>query len=357
MRYVRFLKTPRIVLDDKPASRPHVWCLVTITSDLGDSFLPCHVQLSAELLAGESHDNEKVLVWASVQWTQGMRSLPIRLPLPKSAISSSSLRLKVGTASKSTCDDYQSLASQHSASVVSAWSAPFSQSLEAPRLAERRLQLASSTLCVWEETGNSIARHLWDAGILLSCHVDELLSTESELAHALFPDKTRSGLRVLELGTGCGIVGISLVQTLEDTDVIVTDLAEAHEIVARNLNHVKTAARSSIQFQELDWDEALPSNLDHTTTAFDLVVAADCTYNADSSPAFVDTISRIVNKSPSTIVAVAMKMRHSSEVVFFDLMAKAAFTKVSTMSYPLPADTKAAEETVELHMYRYTAPT
>ncbi|KAF2854601.1 hypothetical protein T440DRAFT_514498 [Plenodomus tracheiphilus IPT5] len=352
MRYVRFLKTPRIVDDNKSASRPHVLCLATITSDLGDTFLPCDVQLSAELLACDVHGNEKLLVWSYVQWTGGMRSLPITLPLPKSG-ASISLRLKVGLTPKSTCDDYQSLADQHATSVVSAWSAPFNRSTEAPRLAERRFQLASGTLNVWEETGNSIARHLWDAGIVLSCHLDRLLSKESEMAQVLFPGRTRSALQVMELGTGCGIVGISLAQNLEDIAVVVTDLAEASDIVQRNLSQVKTAARSCIQFQKLDWHEAIPVNLNATAITFDLVLAADCTYNADSSPAFVDTISRIVHKSPSTVVAIAMKMRHPSEVVFFELMATAAFIKVSTISYPLPGDTEDAEETVDLHVYRY----
>ncbi|KAH9878490.1 hypothetical protein IAQ61_001762 [Plenodomus lingam] len=356
MRYVRFLKTPRIVLADKTTSRPHdVLCLVTITSDLGDSFLAAHAQLSAELLACDSSDNEKLIVWSSVQWTPGMRSLPIRLPLPKSGVSTS-LRLKVSTTPKSTCDEFQSLVSHHSNSIVSAWSAPFTVSVEAPRLAERRFQLASTSLNVWEETGNSIARHLWDAGILLSCHMDQLLSVESELGQVLFPNRTRSGLRVLELGTGCGIAGISLAQCLEDTVIIVTDLTEAREIVTRNLSHVKTAARSSIEFQELDWDEALPASLNPTAMNFDLVFAADCTYNADSSPAFVNTISRIVHESPSTVVLVAMKMRHPSEVVFFELMAEAGFNRVSTISYPLPGDTEATEETVDLHVYKYVAP-
>lgn len=201
-----------------------------------------------------------------------------------------------------------------------------------------------------------LSEHDRDAGILLSCHMDQLLSVESELGQVLFPNRTRSGLRVLELGTGCGIAGISLAQCLEDTVIIVTDLTEAREIVTRNLSHVKTAARSSIEFQELDWDEALPASLNPTAMNFDLVFAADCTYNADSSPAFVNTISRIVHESPSTVVLVAMKMRHPSEVVFFELMAEAGFNRVSTISYPLPGDTEATEETVDLHVYKYVAP-
>lgn len=50
-----------------------------------------------------------------------------------------------------------------------------------------------------------------------------------------------------------------------------------------------------------------------------------------------------------------MKMRHSSEEVFFELMASAAFNKVRTILYPLPGDDEDAEDTVYLHVYRYSS--
>lgn len=158
MRYVRFLKTPRVVAD-KGTARSQVYCLVTLTSDLGDSFLPYNVQLSAELLAGRQ--SEQVVVWRTAQWTGGMRSLAITLPLPKSQ-TSSPLRVRVGVDAKSTCDEYSSLSGENYCGTVSAWSAPFSRSTEAMKLAERRFLLPTDQqVRIWEETGESIARHLW----------------------------------------------------------------------------------------------------------------------------------------------------------------------------------------------------
>jgi hypothetical protein len=52
-------------------------------------------------------------------------------------------------------------------------------------------------------------------------------------------------------------------------------------------------------------------------------------------------------------VAIAMKMRHSSEDVFFDLMAAAGFKETAKFEYPLPGDTEVGEETVHLHVYQY----
>ena len=160
MRYVRFLKTPRVVAE-KGTDKHHIYCLVTITSDLGDSFLPYDVQLSAEVLS--SDPSERILVWRTAHWSAGMRSLPITFPSPKSR--ASSLRVRVGVESKSTFDEYSRLCEQENRGIVSAWSAPFTTSSgsgETVKLVERRFRLPDHTqVKIWEETGESIARHLW----------------------------------------------------------------------------------------------------------------------------------------------------------------------------------------------------
>lgn len=112
----------------------------------------------AELLACEP--SERVVVWSTVQWIGGMRALAVKLPLPRSS-ASVPLRLKIGTSSKTTCDDFSTLFEGASRGVVSAWSAVFGPSVIARKLVERRFMLSSKTVSIWEETGESIARHLW----------------------------------------------------------------------------------------------------------------------------------------------------------------------------------------------------
>ncbi|KAH7391861.1 putative methyltransferase-domain-containing protein [Pyrenochaeta sp. MPI-SDFR-AT-0127] len=352
MRYVRFLKTPRVTTE-KNTSKSEVCCLITITSDLGDSFLPYDIQLSAELLS--SQPSEHILVWRTVQWTGGMRSLPVTFPLPKSR-AKSPLRVRIGVEPKSLYDDYSKLANEGSRGIVSAWSADFGAPVEAIRLIERRFMLPRGPkVHIWEETGESIARHLWDAGITLSCHLIDMLDDSSALSRAILPSQSRTQLQILELGTGCGMVGITLAQVVGGANVLLTDLAEAQEIVEHNVKQVKTAKASSLRFQELDWDQELPSNLLSSSSPLDLVLAADCTYNSDSSPALVRTLARLAQVSPKVIVAIAMKMRHSSEEVFFGLMTKAAFEETTTITYHLPGDVEVGEETVYLHVYHYIA--
>lgn len=50
-----------------------------------------------------------------------------------------------------------------------------------------------------------------------------------------------------------------------------------------------------------------------------------------------------------------MKMRHSSEEVFFELMKDARFTETTKMEFPLPGDIEVGEEVVYLHVYTTAA--
>lgn len=117
-----------------------------------------------------------------------------------------------------------------------------------------------------------------DAGITISCYVKNLLDDNSELHKALRPSKRSGKVHVLELGTGCGVVGMSLAQLLPNTEILLTDLPEAEEIVEINLKDAKIAEGSSLRFEAFNWDDEVPKD----ARRLDLVLAADCTYNPDS---------------------------------------------------------------------------
>jgi hypothetical protein len=48
-----------------------------------------------------------------------------------------------------------------------------------------------------------------------------------------------------------------------------------------------------------------------------------------------------------------MKMRHSSEEIFFDLMAETGFHETMKLDYKLPGDIESGEEIVYLHLYEH----
>jgi hypothetical protein len=128
-----------------------------------------------------------------------------------------------------------------------------------------------------------------DAGITLSCELNELVDskTDDPLSKVLQVPEGKERLQVLELGTGCGMVGITIAQGASKADIILTDLPEAEEIVQRNIDQATLVKDSTLRFQTLDWDDHVPKDLNNWAecphcTELDLIIAADCTYNPDS---------------------------------------------------------------------------
>lgn len=159
--YSRFLKTPRL---QKQKGTVSVSALICITTDLGDAFLAEDVHLLATLSVDQT---DKILYKEPLKWTAGKRELPISLgPFPEH-FSRQTVVLSVNAIDlrrPETRWNDSLLGSAGVPLVISGWSAPFggSQALVAEKLVERRFGPTDRLdLRIWEETGNSIARHIW----------------------------------------------------------------------------------------------------------------------------------------------------------------------------------------------------
>jgi hypothetical protein len=75
-----------------------------------------------------------------------------------------------------------------------------------------------------------------------------------------------------------------------------------------------------------------------------MVVVADCTYNPDVVPDLVQTSKRLGDGNREMVVLLAMKVRHDSEMVFFELMREGGFAVVEKCALPLPVLGGEAEE-------------
>lgn len=184
-----------------------------------------------------------------------------------------------------------------------------------------------------------------DAGLALSAYLDQLVTLQPgnlPLVEACLDTANSRKINAIELGSGCGIVGICLAQSTPNCDVLLTDLPEAQEIAERNLARMKPARESKAEFQQLNWDEPLPESIDGRT--FDIILIADCTYNPDSGPSLVHTLGRLMKNSPNAIVLLSMKVRHQSELVFFELMTEAGFVQDKCAKIPLPDAYNDSEE-------------
>ncbi len=161
-------------------------------------------------------------------------------------------------------------------------------------------------------------------------------------------------INILELGAGCGIVGIALAHWFPNCAVQLTDLPEAQDLLSRNLNQALPATNSSLRSRVLDWDvESDESSLERGLA---LIIVSDCTYNADSFPDLVRTLTRLSSTSPGVRILIAVKRRHDSEGIFFDLMRDAQMRILENTTIDLPnadsvSDVNPPE--VELYLYQY----
>ena len=158
-------------------------------------------------------------------------------------------------------------------------------------------------------------------------------------------------INILELGAGCGIVGITLSTILRNPQILLTDLPEAVEILT---NNVTLLSSRKPKHQVLDWSEPLPPNVQFTK--WDLVVVADCTYNPDVVPDLVATLGRIAAGNSQVLVLLAMKVRHESEMVFFELIDREGWVVREKVILPLLVLGAEAEQ-IEIYVFGQKAST
>ena len=161
-----------------------------------------------------------------------------------------------------------------------------------------------------------------------------------------------SQLTILELGAGCGIVGIGLAQMLPNSTISLTDLHDAQELLQKNMAAARPAKGSTLTRIVLQWGDPVTQEIQNTRP--DLVLVSDCTYNADSSSDLVKTLVAIANLSKQVQILVAMKRRHDSEAVFFELMQHSEFLILEACSIQLPheqSDQDATDPVVEIYIF------
>ncbi|KIX00406.1 uncharacterized protein Z518_10545 [Rhinocladiella mackenziei CBS 650.93] len=331
VHYIRFLRTPQVEAGKKTVD---VSAVVAVTTDLGDAFYAVNVDLVAE--AVEATRPHVVFHSQTFPWQATSRALKFSLNCPGKYVSRS-VRLHV-----TTKDTIASSARREVPQILDVWSIafPLSDKQRTDPIVERQVLLPNnSPVCISEETGDSIARHIWDAGLGFLIYFAKALSaspTEGvSRCAALWKSSKVRRLRVLELGTGCGIVGIAFAQLVK-CDILLTDLEDAQEILASNVRYASPVAGSMIQTGILDWATGLD---DSSNANFDLILVSDCIYNPESSIHLVETLRQLAFRTPKLLILVGFKRRHEADTVFFERMQQANFDTVERINIPLPYTT------------------
>ena len=164
-------------------------------------------------------------------------------------------------------------------------------------------------------------------------------------------DDKAKRLRVLEVGAGCGIVGIALAQ-LRKCEIILTDLEDAQDIMQSNVDWAAPAPGSSLKRQVLGWGAGLG---DLENVNFEVVLVSDCIYNPDSSVLLAQTLKELSNHNPNLLIFVAFKRRHDADDVFFEHMQKCELRVVDRGTIKLPhimTDHDTNEPLIETFIYQ-----
>ena len=193
-----------------------------------------------------------------------------------------------------------------------------------------------------------------DAGLALNAYLIHVVS-QPKVLPALLAQLGRPKLKAIELGSGCGTVGLQIARLYPNSEVLLTDLADGMTVLDYNISKARCANRKSrVTSAVLDWDNGPHETIDRARR-FDLIVVSDCTYNADSLPALVRTIGILFEVSPAALLIVSMKIRHESEAIFHDLIAGAQLEQINHSVVPLPDKIRDSigQPVEEAHIYLY----
>lgn len=357
MYQIKFLKTltlqrnPILPPKYKPKPKDPAYELTTtlsVTNDLGEQFYYGDVELTVQaryFIQNSPTAKHEVINITTIPWTRGKRSVDVKIPFsmrdapaggyvalhasvdPKAKMVDAMNYGKIPTETLieetfegldtsffKTCDDTSC------GEIAGPWFlATMTNLLQVPKTIEE-LPLKGEYMAIreiqnvllYEEMSGTIARHLWDAGVMVNCwDVDELAKFMS-LGDKQFT--TSSKINILELGTGIGLVAVHLTKAMKRATVLATDLEDAEEICNQNINLNGVGKR--VKFSELDWESPTSTGI-----KWDVIIITDCIYN----PLYFEPLINVLKKEsgPETHVVLAHKFREPySESQFFPKIDK-----------------------------------
>ena len=328
MNFVRFVKTPRIgsgsakkanaKSNPKKTATSQLSMILTITTD----FSP--FADSAELLCQFVSPANSIVAEQRVHWDGTLRDIKVDMSIPPGSKEGQVVITPIDDSGSETfLSQFLGRRTNH---VVGVETATFSLNTSNRHdTVYRQFNLPHGPLRIVEQAGETIIRHVWDAGVILSAAVtcNPISNLPDELQQLLRPVSSQREMKVLELGTGVGILGVSIATAFPNATVVMTDLLDAQSLVDENL-HLNSRSHPQIMhnasFRALDWEER-PFPDWTVLERFDLIVMADVTYNTATFMALADTLEHLLrNGSKGGKVLCCGKRRHAEEEGFWQLV-------------------------------------
>jgi hypothetical protein len=155
-------------------------------------------------------------------------------------------------------------------------------------------------LCINEaqDASSVIASSTWDPGVLLAALLAEAASTtdsSAPWAH-LLPRERNEPLRCVEVGSGCGVAGLSLAAAMPNSRVLLTD-EDARACALARQNAAANTLGGRVSAMELTWREVAAPEVASACAllggAPHLVLAADVVYRDTTFAALVATLASL----------------------------------------------------------------
>jgi Lysine methyltransferase len=336
MNFVRFVKTPRIDSvspkkpsakknASKPPSSPTLLMILTVTTDF--STFAGSTELGVTLVSPAN----AILSEKEISWSDTSRELKVELELKPGWKEGKVVVYPLGRGqSIPFLSRYLGRPIEHIVGVES----PTFQLSPTSRVdtVYRRFSIDGVPFRIAEQSGETIIRHVWDAGIILSAAATcNPTSLPPELQIFMEMSGIARVKAILEVGTGVGVLGLSLAARYPKARVVVTDLEDAEPLVLENIAINAPdfpQLTKNVSFRPLDW-EARPFPDWTTTDIFDLIVMADVTYNTATFVALANTLEHLqkhgAKGAKGAKVICCGKRRHDEEEEFWKIVKGRGF--------------------------------
>ncbi|KAJ1860828.1 Protein-lysine N-methyltransferase efm6 [Coemansia sp. RSA 2703] len=174
---------------------------------------------------------------------------------------------------------------------------------------------ASPVRVLQDATGASrcgVGSTVWDAGLVMAKYLDH--QTQSG-------NLDLSGKTVLELGSGTGIVGITLAKLQPECTVILTDKDELMPLLKHNIevNSCKNAAAETLDWCDSSekqlsgrWEKSLP----------DVILVSDGIWSSELHKPLADTLARLAGEHTRVLIGYETR-KFDEEAKFVALWSQA----------------------------------
>ena len=176
--------------------------------------------------------------------------------------------------------------------------------------------------------GSCTASTVWDAGIVLAAHV----FAECRKAASKSTAPEEEAQRLLDLGSGTGIVGLAAAASGSFSSVVLTDLPSVVPLLERNAaaNAAEIGLATSVEALPLSWDDDGMLQSAAARGPFTMIVGGDLLYRPQVVPPLLHAIQALA--VPATTVLLAASLQHSPETIrLFAREAQAAGFQVERL--------------------------